>query len=1324
MEKKPGLGCNIDFSECGFYHYLVQKTRIQVGVVPILFLLLHFFLSSAGGNVVGAGLRVLSQTEKGLELELVLDTVYVESTGQGQVVIVPGLDRPNQPGEFDLPAKIVLVGVPQQGEVRLTTEALELQAMEVTGLRLAPGFRPTATQEETRSSVRGFRPWAELEKIDIVRGVRVAFLRLNPVQYDSARHMVRVARRLRVRIFFAAPGRYVTSIDRFDPMLEAMLVNGKQTRYWKLSDPEVGSSSFFERASVWCKVKTESTGVYRLTAADLRQAGFVPEEIDPRTFRLYALGPYRAGGPYPDTMVEVAIYVKGEEDGRFDKQDYIAFYAQATSCWSENDSVWLENLYTDYRCFWLTWGGEAGKRMQTVSGAGAGSPAALGLAHVRLEQDLLCPARSGLLWLWQKFFKQAGVPRMANPVRLSLPGRRSIISLAGRLYGARNEGDTVSRHPCRLFLNGVRVESLALIPSHSVPPPADFFIDSLPPQTIRPVGVADTLVFEFLGDPEMVDYLDYLEVRYLQELRLSATRPALGFSLYDSGTVEFALEGATGEVILLDVTDWYAPKRIVDTEVSAGRRKVKTEVRGRGDFFCALAAQLKPVGSLQRSYPGGLRSATEQVDYYIVCPDEFYPAARLLARYRENNVAGLPGARVRAVRLSEIYDDYAFGMEEPGAIQSFFAHKRPVYGLLAGDATYDYRNRLGMQRPPGVPTYEMGYDIDPEVYGQTARASDAWFADFEGRGGAPDMILARITCRSAAELRQFLEKVRVYETQSLGLWAKKFLLLADDEWLGEPDPVHKRDPIGFQHISGCEDIMLYTRGLLDPVKIYLTEYPFTGVNDKAGARSELLARLNQGALFWCFYGHGAGFQLCHERALRIDGVPQVMNGSRNPLAFFGSCGVGRFDDTRYEAIAEELVRKESGCIATFGGIKATTPGANELFARTLFGSLVQNDTLPIGPAFFRAWLTYVIYHMFGDPATRVRLPRPGYEPVVMPDTFYPGTRVTVVDSVPVEKGMYGILARELTWSRYYFSEAGWYRYTLPGYQLYEASGTFGTGRTQLSFTVPVVDYPDTLVVPNGTYIRLPNTASVSLLAWDGETGYAARKADIALGPAVAVFDSTPPTVALYADDRPLVIGDTVRVPRKFTLTGVVSDSSGILLAAVPDGGLGLFIGARTSGRIELAYRFSYDRNSSTTGRFEYPVELRKELDSLTLVVSDNMRNRRVATAYVRTERSDALRVENALVYPNPVAGPAKFTFELTRSAFVTVKVFSLSGRLVRKLPEQVCTYGYNQIEWDGLDSDGEVPANGVYLYKLEVVASEPGATQSRTSFRDRFIIQR
>jgi flagellar hook assembly protein FlgD len=114
------------------------------------------------------------------------------------------------------------------------------------------------------------------------------------------------------------------------------------------------------------------------------------------------------------------------------------------------------------------------------------------------------------------------------------------------------------------------------------------------------------------------------------------------------------------------------------------------------------------------------------------------------------------------------------------------------------------------------------------------------------------------------------------------------------------------------------------------------------------------------------------------------------------------------------------------------------------------------------------------------------------------------------------------------------------------------------------------------------------------------------------------------------------------------------------------------------------------------------------------------------TVLLATQLDDALKLTDCLVFPNPTRGAAKFTFSLSRAAMVSVKIYTIAGRLVRVLPAAPCGFDYNQLEWDGLDKDGQQLANGVYLYKLDALATESsGGSQSATaSFRDKFIVHK
>ena len=86
-----------------------------------------------------------------------------------------------------------------------------------------------------------------------------------------------------------------------------------------------------------------------------------------------------------------------------------------------------------------------------------------------------------------------------------------------------------------------------------------------------------------------------------------------------------------------------------------------------------------------------------------------------------------------------------------------------------------------------------------------------------------------------------------------------------------------------------------------------------------------------------------------------------------------------------------------------------------------------------------------------------------------------------------------------------------------------------------------------------------------------------------------------------------------------------------------------------------------------------------------------------------------LTIARALVYPHPVREGADFTFMLSHDATVAVRVYSLSGRLVRRLAAEEHPAGFREVSWDGRDEAGAWVANGTYLYSIEARNGAEGA---------------
>ena len=83
------------------------------------------------------------------------------------------------------------------------------------------------------------------------------------------------------------------------------------------------------------------------------------------------------------------------------------------------------------------------------------------------------------------------------------------------------------------------------------------------------------------------------------------------------------------------------------------------------------------------------------------------------------------------------------------------------------------------------------------------------------------------------------------------------------------------------------------------------------------------------------------------------------------------------------------------------------------------------------------------------------------------------------------------------------------------------------------------------------------------------------------------------------------------------------------------------------------------------------------------------------------DRPVAYRNALAQNYPNPFNPTTTILFSLAERGRVVLKVFDVSGRLVRTLADATLSAGaLHRIEWDGRDEGGVSVASGVYFYRL------------------------
>ena len=71
-------------------------------------------------------------------------------------------------------------------------------------------------------------------------------------------------------------------------------------------------------------------------------------------------------------------------------------------------------------------------------------------------------------------------------------------------------------------------------------------------------------------------------------------------------------------------------------------------------------------------------------------------------------------------------------------------------------------------------------------------------------------------------------------------------------------------------------------------------------------------------------------------------------------------------------------------------------------------------------------------------------------------------------------------------------------------------------------------------------------------------------------------------------------------------------------------------------------------------------------------------------------------------YPNPFNPSTTFSFTLPLDKRVSVRVYDMTGRLVRTLiNDEYYAEGTHSVVWNGLSDSGHAVASGQYIYTLE-----------------------
>jgi hypothetical protein len=1206
---------------------------------------------------------------------------------------------------------------------------------------------------------------AEIGSIGAIRNRYFANVILSPVEYNPASKTVKKYSYIRVRITFGgAPITLNKPLSNEEKeLLKGAALNWKEAENWstkefnQIRDNSVANSVF--ASGDFYKMEITQSGMYRLDKNYLQTAGINVGAVNPKTIKIYGNNgfevPYNNCFDYPNDPIENAIYIEGESDGVFDDNDYILFYGQGPIEWSYDSTqstyYHYQNPYSKANYYWITFGGSNGIRMQSVISPNIPNlnPPSSFIDRTFENPEINNLGATGLLWVSQRiglnesfsFNKDLKGYIGGTDITLRMRlGNGSTVENYFNVEDANSQFQTV-KHVFGIsgFFSFAKINLDYLgpinAPYSSVSYPLNPGKSSINLKVSLPASLGNSA--------QSAGYYDYYEVLY-QRTFASAEGNVLRFNGIDtSATVEYTPSGFnTGDVKIFDVTSSAQPKMIAPISFSGGQVRFQAETNKNvpNEYYVIGGLNYKTPPAATRTtnqnLKGNLAAGADMVLFYH---KDFSSAAARYKTYRENS--GFNSLKVAMVDVEQVYNEFSGGKLDPVAMRNFLKYAynnwqtRPTLVFFFGDGSYDYKNIYNLSTKNFLPPIEVSSDQSDDI---ASFCSDDFAMEINEcftipTPSKPDFGTGRICATSDAEANVYIDKLISYEDPSnFDRWRDKIMYVADDGWTTE----NTLGQEGSLHTGQCEDVAEnYTPKYFEKEKVYIVSYQ--AVYTPQGRRKPdvnpvIVNGWNEGRLVINYTGHGSTDLWAHEHIFeRQVSIPLLNNKNKYTFLTIASCDLARWDDPYGISAAEQLINESNkGAIGVVAAVRPVYAAPNATFNNLFWKNFtLEKDSLNlpirVGKAMFNTKQTLYLdndlkFALLCDPSLRIGIPQ--YFTKI--DSINGQTSNNLVQMKALQKvRLSGSVLRpdSTIWNTYngtislkvldvdkqiHLEDFGYpFDFRQDGGTIFTGKANVVNGLWTLEFIVPKdISYSN----GNGKILAyFQNTSSNGVGYSDNFTINGIDSS--------AVADSTGPTVNLFLDSRNFRNGDLVNQSPK--LIADFFDPFGMNLTGTIGHKIEATLNGNNQNKIDLT-PFYNSTNGYQYGTVEYQLQnLQTGQNTLSIKAYDTYNNYTVTDISFNVQTSTDLTLENVYNYPNPMKNNTAFVFNhnFDKSLTATIKIYTVSGRLIKELNKTGITDKFVSIDWDGRDNDGDNIANGTYIYKLTIKSEDGTFTQSNVN---------
>lgn len=1127
----------------------------------------------------------------------------------------------------------------------------------------------------------------------------------------------------------------------------------RQTSINKFGNAKIISNSVLSTGE-WYRFYVDTTGVFKLSKSFLQRLGVKVNDVDPRNIKVYGNGgqmiPYSNSVPYPFDVQENAIKIVGEEDGVFNNEDYIIFYAQGPKEYNAESNTNI-NCYTDKAYYYINVGSGTGKRIQSFTQPAGPVDMVINTFHDYKFHEV---DKYNIAFLGRRWFGERFDINNNRTFTFNFPDLVTSEPIVLRTYVAAVSSTATSM---QLTVNGTNVSNLSITGASS-PSLANesSYSNNV---NVNASNITVGLNFDNKGNPSALGYLDYISITATRALNFDKKQFQFKNNTVASasGIGQYNIANASQLSEIWDVSDIYNVSNFINTDAvsnfsfTSNLGVLKTYVAVTSSDYFEPKFDSKTTLSNQ-NIKGTVflnsQGVFQDVDYIIVAPDNMLIQAERLAQINSNQY----NLNVKVFGLNEIYNEFSSGNQDIGAIRNLVKYvydnasspdKKIKYLCLFGDGSFDYKDRIP-NNTNIVPSWHSYSSFNLT----SSFVSDDFFGMMDANEGTMatsdklDVAVGRILADTPLRAKELVDKIEsYYKQEAFGSWRNNFVVVSDDvdkDWEG----------ILQETTDNVGNLVTQNKPFMNVVKIHSDAFKqetSAGGNTYPQVTTEFVNAIDNGALVVNYFGHGGEDGLAQERILLKPNIESLRNYNKLNCFVSVTCEFTKFDNPFRETAGEFTYwSKQAGAI----GLITTTRQIfvsfaitfNNLLGQYLF-SYSDNDTFSDyeyptmaealrltknDPAISGQSQRRLVFFI-GDPAMKLAFAKPNIRlskindvPIAQStDTLKALSYVKLAGEVTDISGNLlnnynGILSTTIydkDLDRQTLANDGTtlngqlvkLNFKTSGEIIFRGQASVKNGQFEFDFVVPKdIGIPVgfgkvSFYSKNGALLEDQAGASVNTVKIGGLNDNAAE-------------DNIGPVITLYMNDENFVSGGITN--ESPTLLVKLEDSNGINTAS----GIGHDIVAILDGDetnpfvLNDYYQTELDNYQKGTVSFPFR-DLAPGLHTLTIKAWDVYNNSSIAEIqFIVYDKDEVLKINNVLNYPNPFVNYTEFWFNHNSSAplNVSIQIFTVSGKLVRTLNGQTSGGAITNsslsrdIIWDGRDDFGDRIGKGVYIYKLSV----------------------